>query len=317
MSYELHGLFYIMSAIFIHLVLTPIFLNNEKQLKYLFAIILIALVFLYWGFEDINPYIYSLHLFPVCLIIVLLFLGITPSWMTWICFNIGCLVLFNHFSQPVLVSSSILLISGYIRKHATHKQKLGVKLLYATGMLIMYDVLYVMFVPQLSLYAQYTMLLSFPSVWMVTYLLFYVKKNEVHKQRLLLLEKDRMIGQMAATISHEVRNPLTSTRGFLQLLAQKEITVHDHKRYMELALSGIDQATTMISDYLNYAKPAANLQEQLDMKAELDAILRFITPYATQRLVTIELSHETEAPLFILGDSKKLRQCLINLLNLS
>jgi two-component system sporulation sensor kinase B len=156
-------------------------------------------------------------------------------------------------------------------------------------------------------------LLTFISLLFIIFLVFHVKKHEFHRQRIIAIEKDRMIGQLAATISHEIRNPLTSIRGFLQLMDQKELPLHDQKRYIELALSGVDQANTIINDYLNYAKPSNGLQEQLDIKEELEATLRFITPLATDHQVAIEIVHETDDPLFILGESKKLRQCLINL----
>ncbi|MGO4272564.1 ATP-binding protein, partial [Paenibacillus sp. TAF58] len=107
--------------------------------------------------------------------------------------------------------------------------------------------------------------------------------------------------------------PLTSTRGFIQLLDQKELSFIDHKRYVDLALSGVDQANAILGDYLNYAKPSSNLQEQLELKEEIEAMLRFITPFATDHQVDIYTSHENEEPLYILGESKKLRQCLMNL----
>ena len=69
-----------------------------------------------------------------------------------------------------------------------------------------------------------------------------------------------------------------------------------------------------MTDFLNYAKPSADLEEQLDIKEELEHTVRFITPYAIDFQVAIDISHECEAPLYILGESQKLRQCLLNLI---
>ncbi|MDF2647023.1 MAG: hypothetical protein K0Q73_2828 [Paenibacillus sp.] len=316
-SNELHGLFYIMSAILIHLVLTPIFIYKEHQRRSLFALILIVLIFLYWKFEDIDPLIYSLHLFPISLIAVILFVGFIPAFIAWTLFNIGCMVVLNYYWQPALISSAVLLLGGFLFRNRTNQPILKMKFAYATGMLLVYVILYALLAlnirSPISLYAAYTVILSFFSLWMITYLQFFVKKHEIHKQRLVAMEKDRMLGQFAATISHEIRNPLTSTRGFLQLLDQKELSFNDHKRYVDLALSGVDQANALLGDYLNYAKPSSNLQEQLELKEEIEAMLRFITPFATDHQVAIHISHENEDPLYILGESKKLRQCLMNL----
>ncbi|WP_173185971.1 sensor histidine kinase [Paenibacillus alginolyticus] len=316
-SNELHGLFYIMSAILIHLVLTPIFIYKEHQRRLLFALILIVLIFLYWKFEDIDPLIYSLHLFPISLIAVILYVGFIPAFITWTLFNIGCMVVLNYYWQPALISSAVILLGGFLITN-TANQTLRMKLTYATGMLLLYEVLYALLAlyirSHITMYAAYTVIFSFFSLWMITYLQFFVRKHEIHKQRLVALEKDRMLGQFAATISHEIRNPLTSTKGFLQLLDQKELSFNDHKRYVDLALSGVDQANAILGDYLNYAKPFSNLQEQLELKEEIEAMLRFITPFATDHQVAIHTCHENEEPLYILGESKKLRQCLMNLI---
>ncbi|MEC0231478.1 HAMP domain-containing sensor histidine kinase [Paenibacillus alba] len=317
-SYELHGLLYLMSAILIHLVLAPIFIYKEPQRKFLFAVILMALIFLYWRYEDVDPLVYSLHFFPICLIAAILFVGFIPAWMTWLIFNLGCIMILNYYWQPALFGSTVLLAIGYFLRNKAYAQHLKSKLLYATGLLIIYELLYASLSSyirfQFTLYVVYTLIFTIISLWVITFLLFYVKKHELHKQRLITLEKDRMLGQLAATISHEIRNPLTSTRGFIQLLNQKGLTNYDQKRYIELALSGVDQANTIINDYLNYAKPSSGLHEQLDIKEEIEAMLRFIMPFATDHQVVIDILHENEDPLFILGESKKLRQCLINLI---
>ena len=227
------------------------------------------------------------------------------------------MVVLNYYWQPALISSAaVLLLGGFLFRNAANQHTLKIKLTYATGMLLLTKYCMRSFAnirSHITLYVVYTVFFSFISLWMITYFQFYVKKHEIHKQRLVALEKDRMLGQFAATISHEIRNPLTSTRGFIQLLDQKGLSLNDHKRYVDLAMSGVDQANTLLGDYLNYAKPSSNLLEQLELKEEIEAMLRFITPFATDHQVAIHTSHENEDPLYILGESKKLRQCLINL----
>lgn len=316
-SHELHGLFYLMSATLIHQVLAPLLIYKEQQRNLLFGILLIILLIFYWNFEDIDPFIYSLHFLPLSLTTVIIFAGFIPAAMTCISFNIGCMFILNYYWEPALLSSAFILLGSYYFRNKVNQLNLKLKITYAIGLLAVYEVLYAMLATYIrsyfSLYVLYTILLTFISLLFIIFLVFHVKKHEFHRQRIIAIEKDRMTGQLAATISHEIRNPLTSIRGFLQLMDQKELPLHDQKRYIELALSGVDQANTIINDYLNYAKPSNGLQEQLDIKEELEATLRFITPLATDHQVAIEIVHETNDPLFILGESKKLRQCLINL----
>jgi two-component system, sporulation sensor kinase E len=67
------------------------------------------------------------------------------------------------------------------------------------------------------------------------------------------LERLNLIGQMAAGISHEVRNPLTIVRGFLQMLENKADS-EQNKEYMEIMISEIDRANGIITDFLSLAK---------------------------------------------------------------
>ncbi|EGW36347.1 ATP-binding protein [Desulfosporosinus sp. OT] len=70
------------------------------------------------------------------------------------------------------------------------------------------------------------------------------------------LEKLNLIGQLAAGISHEIRNPLTTVKGFLQMFGSKAKYEQD-KEYMDLMVSEIDRANEIITDFLSLAK--ANL----------------------------------------------------------
>lgn len=73
------------------------------------------------------------------------------------------------------------------------------------------------------------------------------------QQELSRLERLNLIGQLAAGISHEIRNPLTSVKGFLQLFAIRPQYTKD-KEYLDLMISEIDRANTIITDFLSLAK---------------------------------------------------------------
>ncbi|WNR46731.1 HAMP domain-containing sensor histidine kinase [Paenibacillus roseipurpureus] len=315
---ELHGVFYMMSAALLHLVIAPHFINKPVQLNILFTCILSTFILLYWNFSDIEPLIYSLQLAPVCLIFVTLCVGMIPSILTWVMFNLGCMFVLNYYWEPALLSSTFTLIISLLFRNHIATASLKIKLAYATGILIMYELLYAPLTPyfrsSFSFYTGYVVLFAFISLWVMMGLLYFINNYEIQKKKIAQLEKNRMLAELSATISHEIRNPLTSTRGFLQLLKQSNLTDADRKRYLDMALSGVDQSTTILTDFLNYAKPSKNLLEQLNIQQELDHTIRFITPYAADSLVSIDVSHESDTPLFILGESQKLRQCFLNII---
>ncbi|GAA3331142.1 hypothetical protein GCM10020331_086520 [Ectobacillus funiculus] len=118
-----------------------------------------------------------------------------------------------------------------------------------------------------------------------------------------------MVSELAAAIAHEVRNPLTVVRGFIQLT--KENVTEQHKYFMETAILELDRAEGIITDYLNFAKPKSIHKERLHISQELLALLEFIQSYANLKGVHIE--SQIEGDLFITGDPLQFKQVILNL----
>ncbi|OES45504.1 sensor histidine kinase [Domibacillus iocasae] len=125
------------------------------------------------------------------------------------------------------------------------------------------------------------------------------------------LEKLKTVSDMAASISHEVRNPLTVTRGFLQLLRDPDLTEKEKSNYIDIAVGELDKAESTISDYLTFARPSLENIKVLDLKKELTYAVKVVEPFAAMNNVCIEL--QLHADVSVAGESQKLHQCLINL----
>lgn len=132
-------------------------------------------------------------------------------------------------------------------------------------------------------------------------------------QRLVKTEKLQMVSHLAASISHEVRNPLTVSRGFIQMLAN-DISPQTRKDYAAIALQELDRATEIINDYLTFAKPALEKLETINVNEEIQHAINVITPLATMNNVQIQFSFTNQDQYFIKGERKKFQQCLINIL---
>jgi two-component system sporulation sensor kinase B len=137
------------------------------------------------------------------------------------------------------------------------------------------------------------------------------RKEETLTREIGKLEKMKTISTIAASISHEVRNPLTVTKGFLQLLNEPGLTDQDKKKYIKIAMEALDKADSTITDYLTFAKPSLENIKILDLKKELTYALKVIEPFAAMNDVHIEVLHY--ADVYIAGEDQKLHQCLINL----
>ncbi|WP_338469633.1 HAMP domain-containing sensor histidine kinase [Niallia sp. XMNu-256] len=134
-------------------------------------------------------------------------------------------------------------------------------------------------------------------------------------QNLIKAEKLQMVNHLAASISHEVRNPLTVSRGFLQLLSE-DISPDKRKEFVGIAIKELDRATDIINDYLTFAKPAIEKNEKIHIVDEIEQAINVISPLATMNGVEIKqtLNNQKEDPLIILGERKKFQQCLINIM---
>ncbi|MGZ4160233.1 MAG: ATP-binding protein, partial [Neobacillus sp.] len=113
------------------------------------------------------------------------------------------------------------------------------------------------------------------------------------------------------SISHEVRNPLTTTRGFLQLINESKAIPEVEKGYLTVAMQELDQAERIIRDYLTFAKPALEEIESLNLKKEIERAINIILPLANMNIV--ELSSELES-CYIKGNAGLFQQVLVNLL---
>ena len=89
---------------------------------------------------------------------------------------------------------------------------------------------------------------------MTAQLLHARERMEDANRRLVQHEKLASIGRMAATIAHEIRNPLTSVKLNIQKVAEEERFAETIKAHLGLSLEGIDQIERFIKELLNFTR---------------------------------------------------------------
>ncbi|MGO4544857.1 ATP-binding protein [Paenibacillus sp. 2TAB23] len=124
-------------------------------------------------------------------------------------------------------------------------------------------------------------------------------------------EKLKIVSQIAASVAHEVRNPLTVVKGFLQLLQE---SVDDKKKdYLKIALAELERAEYIITDYLNLAKPQADQLELVEVPTFLGGTLDIMNSYGLIQNVQIHLNCN-QTDLYVRTDKPRLSQVILNLI---
>ncbi len=133
------------------------------------------------------------------------------------------------------------------------------------------------------------------------------KKTE---ELILQWEKLSMVGQMAAGVAHEIRNPLTSLKGFLQLMKSNRAF---NDQYFDIMNMEFDRIETIIKELLVFSKPQKSNYNYTNIKYILDQVILLMEPQAIIKNVTLTLEIETTT-LSIYCIEHQLKQVFINLI---
>ncbi|WP_256760781.1 ATP-binding protein [Cohnella sp. WQ 127256] len=126
-------------------------------------------------------------------------------------------------------------------------------------------------------------------------------------------DKLAMLGKIAAAIAHEIRNPLTSIRGFIQLIAPY-LNEIGKQEYGRIILSEIDRANDIIYEFLNSSKPSAPMKQKVLVGLLLKETI--LLSESDAHMKGCEIQHEIFDPfLTVAVDVKQIKQVLLNIIN--
>ncbi|MEY2193118.1 ATP-binding protein [Neobacillus sp. BF23-41] len=135
------------------------------------------------------------------------------------------------------------------------------------------------------------------------------EKMEETERLLQKSEKLALLGQMAAGIAHEIRNPLTSIKGFIQLLR----TSTRKEEYFDILLTELDRINDIVGEFLVLAKPTAAVYITKDIRILLKDVVTLINNQSLLNNVLIFVEYDNDLPL-ISCEENQLKQVFLNLL---
>ncbi|NUM54865.1 MAG: PAS domain S-box protein [Candidatus Hydrogenedentes bacterium] len=137
-------------------------------------------------------------------------------------------------------------------------------------------------------------------------------QTEIESLRTRLQHQDRLaaIGQMAATVAHEIRNPLGGIRGFAALLARDIVDEDPRARLVEKILAGAKALERVVTDLLEFTRPLQLRRQSVPLRELVTSALSYVDRGAR----TLSIENAVSGSVHVAGDPDKLRQVLLNLL---
>ncbi|AIK40737.1 5TMR of 5TMR-LYT family protein [Bacillus pseudomycoides] len=165
--------------------------------------------------------------------------------------------------------------------------------------------------PITNSYITYFILLPPIVMLFVVYINEVLRDAVIMRSKLVKMEKMEIVSQLAASISHEVRNPLTVVKGFTQLLKTPDLPQESREQYIEHILGELNRAQVIIDDYLTFAKPASQKVDNIVIDQELKRIISMMMPLCNMNSINVSENLVTGS---ITGNTQHFQQCFLNLI---
>ncbi|GIN85952.1 two-component sensor histidine kinase [Heyndrickxia sporothermodurans] len=294
-------------------------IRNDLFISMLASIAIILCM--HFPFKFYSGYIYDLRLIPILIVslygssrsfvlISIVYLsyrvylggnGVVPSILVYLMIII-IILLFNYFSSDFFKKKKILFSTLLI---------FLCTISFSTFALFNYMKLSSIIDPTfLHFLSDYIIINTFTGL-LSTYLIESMIEKYKMKEKIQRTEKFYAVSELAASIAHEIRNPLTTVYGFMQLFKENEISESTKKEYLQIMLGELERTQLIIDDYLSLAKPQMLMKEPIDINQIIDEIVHTISPLAMVNRV--EIKSDIKGSHHINTDEDKIKQCLINI----
>lgn len=136
--------------------------------------------------------------------------------------------------------------------------------------------------------------------------------TERKKTEEVLHQQDKLaaVGQLAAGVAHEIRNPLTTMKGYTEFL-QLDETHEERQEYLSIILDEIDRVNNIVEDFMILAKPKAAELEERDIIPIIKNVVSFLEFEARNRNVKIGFEYQQDI-IQIECDENRLKQVFLN-----
>ncbi|ENG2551083.1 TPA: two-component system sensor histidine kinase AtoS [Citrobacter farmeri] len=132
------------------------------------------------------------------------------------------------------------------------------------------------------------------------------------QRRLAQTERLATLGELMAGVAHEVRNPLTAIRGYVQIIRQ-QTSLPVHQEYLSVVLKEIDSINRVIQQLLDFSRPRQSQWQQVLLNSLIEETLILVQTSGVQARIAFNVEQDKELPA-IVADRELLKQVILNIL---
>ncbi len=132
------------------------------------------------------------------------------------------------------------------------------------------------------------------------------------EEQLRRAEKLSTLGEMAAVLAHEIRNPLGSIRGTAEILRDDYLPGDPKHEFIEIQIKETERLNRVVEDFLRMARQQPGERKECSLREELETIITLVSADARQRGISLVLD-TIPADAIIRADGEKLRQAFLNI----
>ena len=137
-------------------------------------------------------------------------------------------------------------------------------------------------------------------------------EQERLRERLFHTEKLAYVGQLASSVAHEIRNPLTAIKTYVEYLPKKYSDPEFKDKFDKLIPKEIERINSVLCQLLNLAKPRSSEFRQVHMHLIIDSTLRLLENNLKKKKIAVKTNFCSDE-IIIQGDEEQLRQVFLNL----
>lgn len=148
--------------------------------------------------------------------------------------------------------------------------------------------------------------------------IFHLTSERIKRQQMLYEqmkhnERLKTAGELAAAVAHEIRNPLTVVKGYLQIYDQDAASDSGNKQKFRLLIEELETAEQVVTDLLSLSKPSINrVAEKINVQTVIDNVAELLQSYGLSTKNKIEIDIENDCTINM--NKMELHQVLVNII---